>query len=172
MRQIVPTMIVWASVASAASAQCGQFFRQRVVVQHHAAAVVAVPQVSYFVGAPVRLEALVQQALRADPQYEEFRRWKLQGPQAQREPHPAREAIKVEPTYPQLQAKCARCHSGDQPKGGVTLDGTRPVPAEVALTSLRMLRDRKGPEEMASVLAGLKDADLPALMQELLEVSK
>lgn len=164
MRQFVATMIVWASVASAASAQCGQFFRQRVVVQHHAAAVVAVPQVSYFVGAPVRLEALVQQALRADPQYEEFQKWKLRAPQ--------REAIKVEPTYPLLQAKCARCHSGDQPKGGVTLDGTRPVPAEFALTSLRMLRDRKGPDEMASVLAGLKDADLPALMQELLEVSK
>lgn len=156
--------ILLALIPATASAQCGQFFRQRVVVQHHAAAVVAVPQVSYFVGAPVRLEALVQQALRADPQYEEFRQWKLRAPQ--------REAIKVEPTYPMLAAKCARCHSGDQPKGGVTLDGTRPVPAEVALTSLRMLRDRKGPEEMASVLAGLKDADLPALMQELLEVSR
>lgn len=163
MIRVVAVMAVL--LPATASAQCGQFFQQRVVVHQQAAAIVSVPQVSYFVGAPIRVEALVQQALRADPEYQAFQRWKLQGPEAQRE------SLKVE-TYPLLAAKCAKCHSGDQPKGGVTLDGSKPVPADVALTSLRMLRDRKGPEQMEAVLAGLKDADLPGLMQELLEASR
>lgn len=163
-------------VSRPAHGDCGPLaIRQRVVVQqHHAAAVVAVPQVSYFVGAPVRVESLIQQALQADPEYQAFRRWRLQGPQAtQDQQAPQREAIKVEANpFPLLHAKCARCHSGDSPRGGVTLDGSQPISPEVALKSLRFLRDRRGPEQMAAVLSGLKDADLPQLMDELLEASK
>src|SRR5690606_33414123 len=43
---------------------------------HHGQSHYVAPQVNYFVGAPIRVEAIVQKALRDDPEYAEFKRFK------------------------------------------------------------------------------------------------
>ena len=89
--------ITLAASTASACPKCGLFgsrcvLRQNVVVQPVAVQQYAYPQqISYFVGAPIRVEAIVQKSLQENPEYAEFQRfraWK-QNLEANRQSTPA-----------------------------------------------------------------------------------
>ena len=89
--------------------------------------------VFYFVGAPIRQAALVQQQIRTDPLYEEFRAFReFQALKAQAsakadaDPPPKADSASPEPPHAPtrggvLAASCIKCHGGPEPKGGLDL---------------------------------------------------
>lgn len=95
--------------APANASNCHHFFKQAVV----AAPVYAAPVVYYQAGANIELESQIRKAVR-----EELRA-ALIAPQAQQQTAP--------PQKPTAFAKCISCHSGQNAKGGVILDGTARV---------------------------------------------
>lgn len=85
-------------------------------------AVVAQPVYSYafyFVGQPVREQAVMQKAVQADPLWREFQEFKAWREQYNAQLPAAAQAIHSTV----LQATCVKCHSGAEPKGDVRLDG-------------------------------------------------
>lgn len=150
--------------------RCG-LFGNRCLVQkvQHAQAIVAqplvYPSINYFVGAPVRVEALVTKALEADPQYAEFqkfRQWQALT-QAQRIAEPERAIATV------LKAKCATCHGGATPKKGLLFDGSAPLTAEQAIQAMRMVQAGKMPPPEKAKLSAEEAGDV---FSELLDLSK
>jgi mono/diheme cytochrome c family protein len=104
-----------------------------------------------FVGAPIRQAAQETYAHKLDGSYaamsselRELRAFKEGveiGVRARSEVPPAEATGEVPPPaaapvsdfatrYPTLAAKCSKCHTGDEPKGGVWIDGTDPFDAE------------------------------------------
>lgn len=70
---------------------------------------------------------------------------------------------------PLLNSKCARCHSADEPKGGITLDGSKSVDDGTFRAVVRMLGTGKGvPKAMAGVIGGLSPAEKGGITEELL----
>lgn len=109
--------------------RCGLFGnRCRFQQHHHVQKVIAAPivnqQVYYFVGQPIRADAIIQKAMNDDPQYQSFLQYKqnLAAIQAQKEAPAAPEQVQSI-----LAKKCASCHSGPTPPKGVLLDGTAPI---------------------------------------------
>ena len=120
--------------------------------------------VNYFVGAPIRVEAIVQQALRADPQWQEFQQFKeWQALQA----HPA-EATPQAVSASLIAAKCASCHSGPKPAKGLVLDGETAVTCEQKLAAMKAVRDGvMPPPNKAAALSPEEKGDL---LSELLDL--
>ena len=148
---------------------CRQFFNSghRHHVQH-VQAVQAVQQFYYFVGAPVRVEALVEKALRKDPRWEEFQAYKQNqaGPQKETGPQPEVRSY--------LKLNCGRCHSGPEPKAGLILDGSAPIESATVTKVLSWVAGIEKPagDTMRGVVQRIKDEDKPKLMDELLRSTK
>lgn len=132
------------------------------------------PQVSYFVGQEVRVEALVQQALRTDPDYQafqQFRQWQALTDQgATAPPAPAGQVSKSDSNpapAPLLAARCASCHGGATPKAGLIIDGTAPLTAEQAIHAMRKITAGEMPPK-----SPLSPEEAGAAFTELLELIK
>lgn len=122
-----------------------------------------VPQVNYFVGAPVRVEAIVQKALRDDTEYAEFKRFKQwQAGQANQQTVAQAPALpppgNVDSTA--WRNHCIRCHSGENAKGHFRLDV--PLDADSLLLAMQKVKDGSMPPkklltaaERCDVLLGL-----------------
>jgi hypothetical protein len=155
--------------------RCG--LRKCAFVKHVAVQqVVAYPQVSYFVGAPIRVEALVQQALRTDPDYEafqKFRQWQSMTDASRVATAPpagqgTQESSDTSPEpAPLLAQSCSKCHSGATPKAGLIIDGHTPLTAEQALHAMRRIQAGEMPPKVL-----LSPEEAGAAFSELLELSK
>lgn len=131
---------------------CNQFFQGH-GYRHHVQAVVAAP-VYYFAGQATQDEALTRKAIRAElPAIVEAVRQSLQAPQQQ-------QAGGI------IAQRCARCHSGESPKGGIDLTGE--IDDATFRRSLEILAGKDVPEAMKGVMAGLKEGDHAALMEAML----
>lgn len=111
--------------------------------------------VFYSVGEAARFEAILDKKLAA-----------LMQQQAQA---PAVNHSEVPNSSPasMLTAKCAKCHSGTTPKGGLLLDGSAPLDCETALQAMRAVRDGSMPPK-----SPLNADDAGVLFSELLDLSK
>lgn len=171
----------FATLAAPADAcnRCGLFgnrcVHQKAVVQQVITPQVyyGAPQVSYFVGQNVRIEALVQQALRTDPDYEafqKFRQWQAMTQDATGTAPPAGQVNNAGETpapAPLLSARCAQCHSGATPKAGLIIDGQTPLTSEQAIHAMRRITAGEMPPKGA-----LSPEEAGAAFTELLELSK
>jgi mono/diheme cytochrome c family protein len=108
------------------------YVQRQAFVAHHQAYVAPVA-INYFVGQPIRAEAIVEKALRDDPDYEAFQRFK-QWKQIENG-RPAADATQgatldanlpetPDSSVPILYQHCGGCHSGAAPKAGLLLDGS------------------------------------------------
>jgi hypothetical protein len=154
-------VLVLLCVVPADAGHCRVAVKQVALVKQ----VVAYPQVNYFVGAPVRVESLVQKALRDDPSYAEFQRFR-QWQSLQHGSTPLERSTADVPASGLIAAKCATCHSGATPKGGLLLGGGAPLDAETTLKAMRMIQDGKMPPK-----GGLTPDEAGGLFGELLELS-
>lgn len=145
-RKLLPAIIILLGVAGIATARnCHQFFAQPVVVQQ-----AYVPPVYYSVGQDLQTEALAEKVAALVE-----RKLAL------------RAALKTErETAPQtaLAQNCARCHSGENAKGGLVFDGVSQLPCSTITKALRAIADGRMPK--GKVIDG---ATKGALMQELLD---
>lgn len=131
----------------------------------------AVPyQVNYFVGEAVRAEAIIEKKLRENPEWQEFQQFKawrsMQAAgaaqvQGDTPPAPSPAAASL------IKAKCATCHSGSAPKGGLLLDGTAPLDCEQTLAAMKAISNGTMPKGKP-----VTPEEAGALFQELLELSK
>lgn len=181
MKGFVLAVMVFAMAAASGCPQpalachrCGRsasqcIYRAQAIVQP----VVAYQSVNYFIGAPIRAEAAIAEALRADPAYQEFVRFKAWKDGTHGQPTPAAKPADPlpQPTpdplpaaaeFQAVQTNCAKCHSGATPAGKITIDGvTRLSPADANRAQLAVLEGRmpkKGqltPEARGEVLADL-----------------
>lgn len=141
-----PAIIITFGVAAIGSARnCHQFFAQPVVVQQAYA-----PPVYYSVGQDLQTEALAEKVASLVE-----RKLAL------------RAALKTErETAPQtaLAQNCARCHSGENAKGGLVFDGAGQLSCSTITKALRAIADGRMPK--GKVIDGQTKGQL---MQELLD---
>lgn len=162
-------MLVWIT-APAHAANCGQFFVQKQVA--YVAPVYAAyvqPQVYYQAGRDLELRAAVREALRAEL------------PQAltQAMIAPGVQQVRQQQTGPQTNggsvfvAKCARCHTGANPKGQVTLDGQTAIFPEQFVRIAAMLGENIDvPPEMKRVVDSLTPAEKGSILSEMIALSR
>lgn len=145
-------------------------------------------KINYFVGAPIRIEALIAEALRNDPEYQELQKLKAlkqrkwyETPENQ-VPHEdgwedyVRPLGSIRPDgelvpHLLLKEKCASCHSGAKPKGGLFLDGEAPIPAG----NLWAIEDRMAsddPNYRMPPRGGLTEADRCQILIESTRLSR
>jgi hypothetical protein len=162
-------LVLLSAMSADACQKCGLLgnkcaLRQNVVVQQVVTPQVyyGAPQINYFVGQQVRVEAIVQQALQQDPEFAEFQRFKMWRSLAEQ---PATKP--AEPITPAsvLLAKCGQCHSGATPKGGITIDGVTAMSCELKLKALRAVADGKMPPKDK-----LAPEDAGDVLQELIRL--
>ncbi len=88
---------------------------------------VVFPTVNYFVGAPIRVESIVQQQLNQDPLYQEFqlfKQWKeYSSHQNQIASQPLPELLPNLRPQTLVEKNCSKCHTGPTPKGEFSIDG-------------------------------------------------
>lgn len=169
LRFLVALLVVGCFFDSAkACERCGLFGNRCALKQVQA--VVAQPiyaqpyAVNYFVGAPIRVEAIVQQALRADPQWQEFQQFKQWQTLRAHEPQATSQAV----ASSLIAANCASCHSGAKPAKGLVLDGETAVTCEQKLAAMKAVRDGKmPPPNKAAALSPEAKGDL---LSELLDL--
>jgi hypothetical protein len=130
------------------------------------------PQFFYFVGQPVRIAALVEAELRSDPEYRRFLDFKERQREfeeflkSQAGAKPAREAPGGSVDRPSTAAavvrRCASCHGGTAPEGGLFLDGRHELSAsQITAAQRRVLAgemppsETLSPEEIGNVLQDL-----------------
>jgi hypothetical protein len=143
----------------------------RVVQQQVVQPVYYPQQISYFVGAPVRVEAIVQKTLRDDPEYAELQKFKAWKSLASGQTV-APEAPDGSPALT-IKTRCASCHSGPNAKGGVTLDGTQAVDDATFRAFSRMyLTGADVPKAMQPLMAKLTADEGSAVLAELLKLEK
>jgi cytochrome c553 len=153
MSKIILTLAAIVALISphCAQAGCGQFFQghaYRHQVVHHVQ-----KQVFYFAGQATQDEAITRKAIRAElPAIVDAVRQSLQAPQQQ--------ATGI------IAQRCASCHSGESPKGGIDLTGD--ISDDVFRRSMEILSGKDVPGAMKPVLAGLKEGDHAALMEAML----
>jgi mono/diheme cytochrome c family protein len=104
----------------------------------------------YFVGAPIRAAAIVEAEKRSDPDYQEFLQFKalreewgaFQAWQAQTVPEGA-----LAQQQSAFKQSCVRCHSGDEPKGGLDLTQAPLSPATVKAIKERLTESLMPPRD-------------------------
>ncbi len=137
-------------IASTAQADCRQFF----VAKHHRVAVVQqivapyYPPVYYSAGQDVQAEALAAKVAALVEK-------KLALRQEQNTP-PAPQSI--------LAQKCAKCHSGATPKGGITLDGSTELLCRQITASIRAVSTDHMPKGGPALTPEQKGAVLEELL--------
>lgn len=114
------------------------------------------PQVLYFVGQPIRVQSLIEQQKRSDPDYQEFlefKAWKAgaatqrQSQQQQEKHHGVEGTPPPEPTAgATVRNVCAKCHGKATPAGGFFLDGQYGIEAESVTKAIRMLASGEMPK--------------------------
>lgn len=116
--------------ASQAKADCRHFFvkKQAVVVQQVAVPVAVYPPVYYSAGGDIQAEALAEKVARL-----------VEGKLALRQ----QQTLPVPATM--LAQKCAKCHSGAQPKGGIAFDGS-PLACHQITAAIRAVAADKMPK--------------------------
>ena len=116
---------------------CHQFFHQKVV------AVQAVPLYYATVSPGLVNEAIIQKAVNqaVGETIQAFRAGQLRLDGQQTLPQTAPQSI--------LAAKCARCHSGPEAKGGHVIDGSSPIDCETFRRSMEMLAGKGAPPPAA-----------------------
>jgi uncharacterized membrane protein len=142
-------------IASTASADCRQFFvakhhRQVAVVQQVVAPYY--PPIYYAAGQDLQAEALAAKVAALVEK-------KLAQRQEQNTP-PAPQSI--------LAQKCAKCHSGATPKGGITLDGTTELLCRQITASIRAVSS----DSMPKGGPVLTPEEKGALLEELLSLER
>jgi mono/diheme cytochrome c family protein len=129
------------------------------------------PQFFYFVGQPVRIEALVEAEKRRDGEYREFLEFKKF--RAKFEAYRNRGAAKpagerdhpVDPnaSVAVLASRCSSCHGGAAPEGGFFLDGRHALTAsQITAAQRRVLRGEMPPT------GKLPDEEINSVLRELL----
>lgn len=185
---IVVTIACIVSLPAMACQKCGLLgnrcaFRQvQAVHVQQVVAPVVYPQISYFVGQPIRVEAIVQQALRQDPGYAEYQKFKAwqagqvlsaQQAQVQSAQQPADPLNKPTETIPEnipaalLTTKCGTCHGGDAPKKGLLLDGSAKLTCEQMARAMKRVQDGSMPPKGA-----LTPEERGDVFQELLDLTE
>lgn len=165
--------MLFAADASACD-RCGLFgnrcaFKQVQAVVHQP--IYAQPYaVNYFVGAPIRVEALVTQALRSDPDYAEFQKFRQWKSTATGDVVAPSQPLTGAPAL-LIKTKCASCHTGDDAAGGLILDGSVAISDATYRRFSRMyMLGEKVPKKMQPLLSSLKDAEGSAILAELLKM--
>jgi mono/diheme cytochrome c family protein len=148
-------LVVISSATADACNRCGIFgagCHVAAVKQVYAAPVVKqlqavqyVPQhVYYFVGAPLRAEAVIEHAKQRDPDYQQFQEFKrflefqTQAQNQQAAEQPERSAGSM------FSAKCLSCHNATKSAGGINLDG--PLSAEIKVQAMESALDGRMPK--------------------------
>lgn len=134
----------------ATASNCKPFFAQKQVVHHGYAHNVVAPIVLYQAGRDVELDAIAEKVAQRIEQRLSLR-------QQQTTPAPAQSVI---------SQKCASCHSGATPKGGIVFDGVTPLDCKHVTAALRAIADDsmpKGkplsPELKGQIMAELLDLE-------------
>ncbi len=124
-------------------------------------------QFFYFVGQPVRLEAVLEKQQRDDPSYQEFLEFKQYRKRLalQTNNTPKAELKAERPSL--LQRKCGRCHTGPKPRGGIRFDEKQTLPAEQIINAQRMMLAGEMPPASD---ARLSPEEMGDLIQELLNL--
>lgn len=170
IRLLIATAICSIAPAADACNRCGLFgarcqvaaVKQVAVKQVYAAqAVQYVPQhVYYFVGAPLRADAVVEYQKQRDPDYQQFQAFKeflqFQQLQAQQPPEQPQHAVGAV-----LQSKCVGCHNATKSAGGIALDG--PLDAAMKEQVMESVLDERMPKGRAP----LTPEELGGLIDEL-----
>jgi hypothetical protein len=154
--------------------------RQQVVAHHQA--YVAPVAINYFVGQPIRAEAIVEKALRNDPDYEAFKKFKLwrntsdgrpaiESPPdtAQRTPDTSQVAADIpDNVIPILYKHCGGCHSGAAPKAGLLLDGSAYIDCKTLVKCIDEISTGSMPKAKPNqAKPELSDADEDAVIAAL-----
>lgn len=125
---IILTLTIAFSPVIAFAGRCFQRNVRSFQSFHQPIQAISFPSVSYFVGAPIRIESLVQQELQQyqqqkDQEYNEFlqfQAWKQQNQQIQQ----IQANTQPQPQSTLVQQFCSKCHKGATPKGEFSIDGT------------------------------------------------
>lgn len=126
------------------------YVQQYAAVQQYAVA----PQVLYFVGAPLRVQSLVEHAQRTDPAYAEFLEFKAfkAGKHASQQPQAmTANGEMLPPPNPEpvslVQQHCAKCHGTATPEAGYFIDGQPGMRPTDVLAALRAISNDKMPKD-------------------------
>ncbi len=163
-RMLFVLMILAPCVASAGEYRfSGSRYPQKVFVPTQ--------QFFYFVGQPVRVAALVEAEKRADPDYQRFLEWqRFRRQAAPLSPSPATTTDDDAPASnfsAVLARRCAACHGGAAPQGGLRLDGQAPLTAaQVTDAQRRVLRQEMPPAEP------LSEVEIGEALQALLTLER
>lgn len=135
------------------------------------APLVAYPTVNYFVGRPVRIEAIAKKAIKDDPDYREFlefKKWKAaQGTQKQNVTAPAAHQQTL------LRTTCGKCHGGATPAGAFSFDGTHAITSDKFEQIIKWASGKVKPtgDTMPGVMEKLiKEKKTAQLLSELIDL--
>lgn len=107
---VIIVVIVFAANQARASSPCGHFFKQPIV---YAAPVAAVPYIYHNASPDLVAESRLRKAIREE----------LQAHGALQQ----RQSVRQQQTAPSAFAKCISCHSGNNARGGLALDGATAI---------------------------------------------
>jgi hypothetical protein len=135
------------------------------------------PQFFYFVGQPVRIAALVEAELRSDPEYRLFLEYKEQQSEfaeflkkdgsAKPASKESRGSVGLRDSAPVVVRRCASCHSGAAPEGGLFLDGRQELSAsQITAAQRRVLAGEMPPAETLSA------EEVGKVLQDLLTLER
>lgn len=124
---------------TASGADCRQFF----TYQYAYAAPVVYPQVYYAAGKDIEAEALAAKVAKLVAS--QLRAELTATPKGLGHPVATRQSA--------LAQHCAKCHSGANPKGGITIDGVTPMRCEQILAAIRAVADGSMPKGLTQVLS-------------------
>lgn len=132
------SLIITAAILSGCNVQ------QSVVARQYVAPAYVAPQVLYFVGAPLRVQSMIELEKRTDADYTEFlefKAWKA-GKHAQQQAQ-AMTSEEVPPPNPEpisfVNQHCAKCHGTATPKGGYYIDGQSGMRPQDITAALRQI---------------------------------
>lgn len=115
-------------------------------------------QVFYFVGQPIRAEAVVQHARERDPDYQQFAEFKrflefqrATREEAQKQPEQAKADAKSNNKI--LAAKCAECHNAKNSGGGIDLSGAVPLDADAKAAIMSSVLSGRMPQNREPLTA-------------------
>jgi hypothetical protein len=117
-------------------------------VQSYQQAYVA-PQVMYFVGAPLRVQSLVEHQQRTDPDYQEFLEFKAWKAGSQQQNQLRQEQLPPPPEAPSgltVREACSKCHGKATPEGEFFLDGQYGIDAKDVTRAIRMIASGEMPK--------------------------
>lgn len=114
-------------------------------------------QVFYFVGQPLRADAVLQHERERDPDYQQFAEFKrfleFQRAVAETPQANAKAEATAKPNYQILRAKCAECHNAANSAGGFDLSGDGPLDADQKSAVMRSVLSGEMPKNRQPLTA-------------------